>query len=158
MSGRFYLVILVLWTLFSFIGKADNNTPLIITVQDSSLSIKSTIIALSDLKTSTNNYLRVSLKPGNYKTHQKSENSPLVIIRLNNITDTIYLSRILEQIEISFYDYKNQIAIRRYQKYYETLDHIEQTKIDSICNFKIKRSLNNELITIIPQLNHRINH
>lgn len=154
MRGKILFLALVIWASFSCAGKADNNNSLIIVVQDSSLSINGSTVSISDVKQATIDYLREYQKINNSHPSPVSDNIPQVIIRLNNMKDSIYLSQIVKQIELTFHDCKNQTAIRYFQKYYETLNLNEQTKIDSICNFQIKKIIDKEMVTIIPQLNY----
>jgi len=157
MKGRFFLIILLSCFMFSLNGKAANYIPLIISVHDTSLTINGSSIGLSDLKSVTSNYLlkcRQIHHSQFSRPCQNHENIPQIIICLNDLIHPVYLFQIIEQISITAHDYKNQVAIRRYQNYYESLGSAQQAKIDSACSFKLKKRYNNELSTIIPLLNH----
>jgi len=157
MRGKYFFITVVIYASFSLAAEALTKTSLIIEVEGRRLTINGSQVNLSDIHETTIDYLRAH--PQTAVSHtpsllQTSDNMPQVIIQINTLQDPIYLFQIIEQLERTYHQYKNQMAIRYFQKYYAVLEATEQNKIDTICQFQIKKCNNNELVTIIPQLNH----
>lgn len=144
MMGRLLMIFLG----FSYALAAFANTPdpLTITIQTSGILINNSATTHEELPQKITDYFHQS---------HASENAPItIIIHTSNNTPPNTLFYTINKIGQSIHDHKNRLAIRLYQKHYESLCNEKQMKIDAISNVQIIKEKNNEAIIIIPQLNH----